>query len=144
MTQLFPFKPVLLAMLKNKTGPLLVALQIALSLAILSNAVYLVNQRLSSSERSSGIGHEEQVFSLFVKNQKSGGHEEQLAAQKRQEQVMKSVPGLVSLAREFDTDVAVWLEPKHCCRSQTNIANRQRCDLYFCRFAGEGLGAAIA
>lgn len=99
MTQLFPFKPVLLAMLKNKTGPLLVALQIALSLAILSNAVYLVNQRLSSSERSSGIGHEEQVFSLFVKNQKSGGHEEQLAAQKREEQVMKSVPGLVSLAR---------------------------------------------
>ena len=85
MTQLFPFKPVLLAMLKNKTGPLLVALQIALSLAILSNAVYLVNQRLSSSERSSGIGHEEQVFSLFVKNHPKDSSETKIDPQPTEE-----------------------------------------------------------
>jgi len=99
MTQLFPFKPVLLAMLKNKTGPLLVALQIALSLAILSNALYLVNQRLSSSARPSGIAQEEQILSVFVRNQKSGGHEQQLEMQKREEQLMLAVPGVQSVAR---------------------------------------------
>jgi putative ABC transport system permease protein len=38
-------RPILSALLRNKTGPILVALQVALSLAILANALYIVNER---------------------------------------------------------------------------------------------------
>jgi putative ABC transport system permease protein len=38
-------RPILSALLRNKTGPILVALQVALSLAILANALHIVNVR---------------------------------------------------------------------------------------------------
>ena len=38
-------RPILSALLRNKTGPVLVAVQVALSLAILSNAIYIVKDR---------------------------------------------------------------------------------------------------
>ena len=42
-------RPILSVLMRSKTGPLLVALQVALSLAILANALYIVNLRQASS-----------------------------------------------------------------------------------------------
>ncbi len=47
-------RPILSAMRKTSSGVLLVALQIALTLAILANALYIVNQRLREAATVSG------------------------------------------------------------------------------------------
>ena len=47
--------PILSALLRNKTGPTLVSLQVALALAMTVNAVYVAVQRLEVANRPAGI-----------------------------------------------------------------------------------------
>lgn len=99
MKTLFEIRPIFSALLRNKTGPLLVAIQVALSLAILVNAIYIVNLRLDVAARPSGIAAENEVFMLHVSNQKLGEHADQLAMQKQEAAILRAVPGVVSVAR---------------------------------------------
>ena len=48
-------RPILSTLLRQRTGPLLVALQVAISLAILANALFVVQQRIAVSQRPSGV-----------------------------------------------------------------------------------------
>src|SRR5580692_11139631 len=48
-------RPILSSLLRNRTGALLVSLQVALALAILVNATYIVKQRVDSINRPTGI-----------------------------------------------------------------------------------------
>jgi len=48
-------RPILSAMLRNKTGAILVALQIAITLAVVTNALFIINQRLDKIGRPSGM-----------------------------------------------------------------------------------------
>ena len=48
-------RPILSSLLRNRTGAVLVALQIALALAILVNATYIVKQRVDSINRPTGV-----------------------------------------------------------------------------------------
>jgi putative ABC transport system permease protein len=48
-------RPVLSALLRNRTGAVLVALQVAIALAVLVNAVYIVVQRFEKIGRPTGI-----------------------------------------------------------------------------------------
>lgn len=48
-------RPMLSSLLRNKTGPLLVALQIAVTLAIVINSLFIVVQRIETMNRDSGI-----------------------------------------------------------------------------------------
>ncbi len=48
-------RPILSALLRNRTGAVLVALQIAVTLAILVNATYIVKQRIDAMNRPSGV-----------------------------------------------------------------------------------------
>lgn len=99
MNTLFELRPIFSAMMRNKLGPVLVAIQVALSLAILVNAIYIVNLRLDVAARPSGIADEQEVFRVNVRNQILGGHEDQLALQKREADTIRAVPGVVSVAR---------------------------------------------
>nr|WP_315472478.1 FtsX-like permease family protein [uncultured Undibacterium sp.] len=99
MKTLFELRPIFSALLRNKLGPVLVALQVALSLAILVNAIYIVNLRLDVAARPSGIADEQEVFRVNIRNQILGGHEDQLALQKREADTIGAVPGVVSVAR---------------------------------------------
>ncbi len=56
-------RPILSALLRNSAGAILVALQIAITLAIVVNAVYLTWQRVSLVGRPSGID-DQNIFSL--------------------------------------------------------------------------------
>ena len=47
--------PIFRAMLRNKTGPILIALQIALTLAVLVNAVFIIQKRLEKIARPTGM-----------------------------------------------------------------------------------------
>jgi putative ABC transport system permease protein len=49
-----PIRPILSALLRNRTGAVLVAIQIAIALAILVNAVYIVKQRADKIGRPTG------------------------------------------------------------------------------------------
>jgi putative ABC transport system permease protein len=48
-------RPILSALLRNRTGAILVALQIAIALAVLVNALYIVVQRAEKMRRPTGI-----------------------------------------------------------------------------------------
>lgn len=48
-------RPILSSLLRNRTGAVLVSLQIALALAILANATYIVKQRLDRIDLPSGL-----------------------------------------------------------------------------------------
>jgi putative ABC transport system permease protein len=48
-------RPLLAALWRNKTGPLLVAAQIALTLAVVVNMAYLVHQKLADAGKPTGI-----------------------------------------------------------------------------------------
>src|SRR6185437_5877268 len=58
-------RPTLSAILRNKTGPLLVALQIAIALAVVVNAVYILEQRIEKMSRSIGVD-ERNLFAISV------------------------------------------------------------------------------
>jgi putative ABC transport system permease protein len=50
-----PVRPILSALLRNRTGAVLVAMQIAIALAVLVNALYIVAQRAEKMRRPTGI-----------------------------------------------------------------------------------------
>ena len=92
-------RPILSALLRNKTGPILVALQVALSLAILANALHIVNERRAVAARPSGMADEHVVFSIAVRNLADETPEQQLATIKRQTEVLRAVGGVASVAQ---------------------------------------------
>ena len=49
------FGPMMSSLMRNKTGPILVALQIAVTLAIVINSLYIVVQRVEKMNRDSGM-----------------------------------------------------------------------------------------
>ncbi|MYM21338.1 FtsX-like permease family protein [Duganella sp. FT135W] len=91
-------RPILSALLRSKTGPILVAVQVALSLAILANALHIVQVRQAVSARPTGLEREEDIFVLSVRHLKQGGHEEQLATQRRDTAALRAVPGVLSVS----------------------------------------------
>lgn len=91
-------RPILSALLRNKTGPILVAVQVALSLGILANALHIVQVRQAVSARASGIANEADVFTMQVRRLQKGNHQEQLAAQHRETDTLRAVPGVLSVA----------------------------------------------
>ena len=92
-------RPILSALMRSKTGAILVAVQVALSLAILANALHIVNVRQEVAARPSGVAAESDVFHLLVRNLRQQGHNEELALQKRLAAAARAVPGVVSVAQ---------------------------------------------
>lgn len=58
-------RPILSALLRNRAGAILVALQIAITLAIVVNAVFVTQQRLAHIGRPSGMD-DQNIFSFWV------------------------------------------------------------------------------
>jgi putative ABC transport system permease protein len=91
-------RPILSALLRNKTGPILVALQVALSLAILANAAHIVNDRRAVAARPSGLSDEHSTFYVSVRNLSNDTPEQQLADVKRRTELLRAVSGVASVA----------------------------------------------
>ena len=49
------FRPILSALLRNKTGAVLVVLQIAITMAVIVNALFIINERLEKMNREPGF-----------------------------------------------------------------------------------------
>jgi putative ABC transport system permease protein len=91
-------RPILSAMLKSRTGPLLVAIQVAISLAILANALFIVQQRIAVSERPSGLADEPDTGYVFVRPLRKLSHPEILAEQQREAAVIRGLAGVQAVA----------------------------------------------
>ncbi|MBY0242574.1 MAG: FtsX-like permease family protein [Burkholderiaceae bacterium] len=100
------FHPILSALLRNKTGPVLVAIQVALSLAILANALHIVNIRQAVASRPSGVAQEHDIFQLHVSPLRELSHEEQLSRIKSDTALLRAVPGVLSVAGTSQTPLS--------------------------------------
>ena len=86
------------ALLRNKTGAVLVALQVAISLAILANALHIVNVRQAVMARPSGIAEESNVFYINARYLKRETAETDRAIQLREAEKLRALPGVLSVA----------------------------------------------
>ena len=90
--------PIISALLRNKTGAVLVAVQVAISLAILANALHIVNVRQAVMNRPSGIAEEQNVFYTETRYLTRESAEYDRAVQQRESALLRSLPGVLSVA----------------------------------------------
>jgi putative ABC transport system permease protein len=86
-------RPILSAMLRNKTGAILVGLQIALTLAVVANAVFIIMQRVEKIGRPPGIDTDNL---LFVQSYGFGPNYNQRTTIDDDLRLIRSLPGVVS------------------------------------------------
>ncbi len=91
-------RPILSTLMRNKTGALLVAIQIALSLAILANALFVVATRLALMDRPSGVRAEQELFYLRQRPLEKLGFAERMLANKTEAATLRAVPGVQAVA----------------------------------------------
>ena len=85
-------RPILSAMRRNKVGAILIAIQMAITLAILCNALFIIEQRLASSHRPTGVDEAD----IFVLTNLWVGTPTDLPARLQTDlAAMRSVPGVV-------------------------------------------------
>ena len=85
-------RPILSAMSRNKVGAILIAVQIAITLAILCNALFIIEQRVASSKRPSGAD-EANVF--VIGNQWVGNPPDLSARLQGDLAALRALPGVV-------------------------------------------------
>jgi putative ABC transport system permease protein len=84
--------PILSAIRRNKVGAALIALQIAVTLAILCNAISIVRQRLALTDRPSGVD----VANIFtIANQWVGSPDDLAARIQEDVAALRALPGVV-------------------------------------------------
>ncbi|HEX4050242.1 MAG TPA: FtsX-like permease family protein [Steroidobacteraceae bacterium] len=84
-------RPILSALRRNKVGAVLIALQIAVTLGILCNAFYIVQQRRSLIARPSGVD-EADLFT--ISNQWVGNPSNMAALQRADIAALRAIPGV--------------------------------------------------
>jgi putative ABC transport system permease protein len=84
--------PILSAMRRNKVGALVIVAQTAITLAILCNSLFLIQQRMRSSNRPTGA-QEESIFTIA--NQWVGNPRDLGARLQADLTALRSVPGVV-------------------------------------------------
>jgi putative ABC transport system permease protein len=85
-------KPILSAMRHRKTGVLLIALQVGLTLAILANALYVVSDRMKESQRPTGLD-DDLVFHVGVSDKE---RDTTGAVAQADIDALRAMPGVVS------------------------------------------------
>lgn len=86
------FRPVLNALMRNKTGLLLIVLQVAITLAIVCNSVFIIMQRIEKVNRPSGMDE----ANLFTVTSLGFAPGYDLPGSLRQDlDALRSIPGVV-------------------------------------------------
>ena len=87
-------RPIVSALLRNRTGAVLVAMQIAIALAVLVNALYIVMQRMEKMGRPTGID----VANIFVVSSSGFTERYQLVPSVEEDLAyLRGVPGVVAV-----------------------------------------------
>ncbi len=91
-------RPIFSTLMRNKMAPLLVAAQVAISLALLANALHIVAERTAISARPSGMVDEASTFVLHLRHLTPPSHEDNIALQLRQKAQLTAIPGVLGAA----------------------------------------------
>lgn len=86
-----PFRPIIAALRYHKAGALLIALQVALTLAVVCNALFVIEQRLQRLSRETGIAESEL---MVVNNQWVAPAAERPARQAADIAMLRALPGV--------------------------------------------------
>ena len=86
------FQPILSAMRRNKIGAILIGVQIAITLAILVNGLFIIQQRVALSHRPTGLD-EPNVFTIT--NQWVGNPVDMESKLRTDLAVLRSLPGVI-------------------------------------------------
>jgi putative ABC transport system permease protein len=89
------FRPILSAMLRNKTGVILVGLQIALTLAVLANAAFIIMQRAERIHQPPGIDSQNIIIATSYG---FGPQYDQRDAVRRDLDLLRSISGVVAVS----------------------------------------------
>jgi putative ABC transport system permease protein len=85
-------RPILSAMRRNKVGAILIGVQMAITLAILCNALFIIEQRVALAKRPTGLDEN----NVFVIDNQWVGNPADLAAKLRADlAALRSTPGVV-------------------------------------------------
>jgi putative ABC transport system permease protein len=85
------FRPIISAMRRNKVGAILIAVQMAITLAILCNALFIIQQRVALSKRPSGT---DEANIVVLDNQWVGNPPDTAARQQGDLAALRSLPGV--------------------------------------------------
>ena len=102
-------RPILSAMRRNKFGALLIATQMAVTLAFLANALTLVEQRMAWSDRPTGIDE----ANIFLAQSETVEHPDDLAARRARDlDALRALPGVTDAygANMFPLEGGGWTE----------------------------------
>lgn len=100
-------QPILLALRRSKTGAILVAAQVALTLAIVCNALFVVKARLATANRPSGVD-EDDVFQMqYVA---AAGIDDRKGMQRADLDALRAIPGVKAVAaiNSFPLSTSGW------------------------------------
>ncbi|HEX3397850.1 MAG TPA: FtsX-like permease family protein, partial [Steroidobacteraceae bacterium] len=86
------FRPILSAMRRNKVGAILIAVQMAITLAILCNALFLIQQRVALSQRPTGA---DEANVVVIENQWVGNPPDLSARLQGDLAALRALPGVV-------------------------------------------------
>lgn len=87
-------RPIISAMWRNRTGPILIALQIAIALAIITNAAFIIEQRYEKMNRPTGMDEQNLIFARSIGFGKSY---DQLSTIREDMDTLEAMPGIVSV-----------------------------------------------
>jgi putative ABC transport system permease protein len=87
------FRPMISSLMRSRTGPILVALQIAVTLAIVINALFIISQRIEKMNRPTGID----VPNVIITDVRGfGAGFEVIDSIRNDIDLLKSIPGVVA------------------------------------------------
>jgi putative ABC transport system permease protein len=86
--------PILSAMRRNKVGAFLIGVQMAITLAILCNGLFIIQQRLEWSNRPTGYD-EANVFSIVNQWADNASDNEMVSRMMTDLEALRSLPGVV-------------------------------------------------
>ncbi len=84
--------PIIKSLWRNKTGPLLIILQLSLTIAVVSTALFVVSERIAKIERPSGM-IEEEIFKIWMRKNSPDADMERIA--KRDMEIIRATPGVI-------------------------------------------------
>jgi putative ABC transport system permease protein len=86
-------RPILSSMMRSKTAPLLIAAQVALTLAIVCNALYIIRDRLATAARPTGADETNLAEIRFYPHREISDPKEM---QRADLEAIKAIPGVVA------------------------------------------------
>jgi putative ABC transport system permease protein len=120
-------RPILSAMRRNKVGAILITVQMAVTLAILCNGLFIIQQRVASSRRPSGM-EETQVF--VITNQWVGDQPDLAARQHADMAALRSLPGVVDAYATNSHPMADMGTTDGCSLQPGQVHSTARCAVY--------------